>query len=58
MINEQYYYTFLLCLENLECFFNKMSHFWLTTFQVPIGQTWLVATVLGSDDLKKFLKEK
>ena len=50
--------SFLLCLETLECFFYKMSHFWLATFQVPIGQTWLVATVLGSDDLKKFLKEK
>ena len=35
-----------------------MSHFRLTTCQVPTGQAWLVGTILGSDNLNTFLKEK
>lgn len=38
--------------------FYRMAHFGLAKFQVLNDHTWLAAPVLGSGDLKNFLKRK
>ena len=45
IISEQYYYTFFFYyVLKIWSIFCRMSHFWLTEFQVPIGHAWLMAT--------------